>query len=272
MCKKITYFLATAHLFLYLAHPQMLRWHNKSALPCVIYAMKRALTLLVLVFVAATASAQEPRIQNRPYLDNRQLHYGFFVGLNMMDLDLKNNGYIDPTSGQQWYSEVDNYQPGFTVGVLGELRLTKTLSFRVQPTLHFGQKHVVFHEQLSGRDSTQNIKSTYITLPLLLKVAAPRHNNFRPYVSLGAAPAIDLTARKHNALLTERLDCFLEIALGCDIYLPYFKLIPELKFCFGLRDAIVHDRSDLIDQTLLKFTNGLDRGRASMIVRSFYFE
>ena len=218
------------------------------------------------------AMAQEPRIQHRPYLDNRLLHYGFFVGLNMMDMEVTNNGYIDPTTGQQWFTEVDNFQPGFSVGVLGELRLNKTFGLRLQPSLHFGQKHVVFHEQVSGRDSTQNIKSTYITLPLMLKIAAPRYNNFRPYASIGAAPAIDLTARKHNALLTERFDCFLEIAVGCDIYLPYFKLIPELKFCFGLRDIIVHDRTDLIDQTLTKFTNSLDRGRASMIVLSFYFE
>ena len=234
--------------------------------------MKRSLLILLTCLSAATASAQEPRIQNRPYLDNRFLHYGFFIGLNMMDLDMKNNGYIDPVTGQQWYSEVDNFQPGFTVGVLGELRLNKTLGLRFQPNISFGQKHVVFHEQNSGRDSTQNIKSTYLSLPIVLKAAAPRYNNFRPYFCLGVSPSIDLTARKHNALLTERFDCFIEIGMGCDIYLPYFKLIPELKFCFGLRDAIVHDRSDLIDKTLLKYTNGIDRGRASMIILSFYFE
>lgn len=234
--------------------------------------MKRALAFCLTLLSLMPLMAQEPRIQHRPYLDNRRLHYGFFIGLNMMDMEVTNNGYIDPATGQQWFTEVDNFQPGFSVGVIGELRLNKYLGLRLQPSLHFGQKHVVFHEQLSGRDSTQNIKSTYISLPLLLKVAAPRYNNFRPYVTLGAAPAVDLTARKHNALLTERFDCFIEIGLGCDIYLPYFKLIPELKFCFGLRDIIVHDRNDLIDKTLMKYTNSLDRGRASMIVLSFYFE
>ena len=234
--------------------------------------MKRAIIILLTILAVLPATAQEPRIQHRPYLDNRFLHYGFFIGLNMMDMELKNNGYVDPATGQQWFAEVDNFQPGFSVGVLGELRLHKYLGLRLQPTLHFGQKHVVFHEQISGRDSTQNIKSTYISLPVVLKVAAPRYNNFRPYVCVGASPCIDLTARKHNALLTELFDCYIEIGLGCDIYLPYFKLIPELKFCFGLRDIIVHDRSDLIDQTLLKYTKGIDRGSSSMIVLSFYFE
>lgn len=234
--------------------------------------MKRAFVLLCSFVLCLASYAQELRIQNRPYLDQRFLHYGFFVGVNMMDIEVKNNGYFDEPSGEQWYTDIDNYQPGFTVGVLGELSLSKTLGLRVQPTLYFGQKHVSFHEQCSGRDSTQNLKSTYISVPVLLKVAAPRYNNFRPYFTAGVAPSIDLTTRKHSAILTERFDCFLEIGAGCDIYLPFFKLIPELRFSFGLRDIFVHDRTDLIDETLLKFTKGIDRGSAKMVSLTFYFE
>ena len=209
---------------------------------------------------------------HRPYLDRRFLHYGFFIGVNMMDLELRNNGFIDPESGEQWYTEIDNYQPGFTVGVLGELRLNQTFGLRVQPSISFGQKHIFFHEQVSGRDSTQNLKTTYITVPVLMKIAAPRYNNFRPYFTVGVAPSIDLTVRKNNALLTQRFDCFIEFGAGCDIYLPYFKLIPELRFSFGLRDIIVHDRTDLTNASLLKFTNGIDRGSAKMVSLVFYFE
>lgn len=216
--------------------------------------------------------AQEQKIMHRPYLDTRQLHYGFFVGLNMMDMEMKNNGYIDPASGDQWYADVDNYQPGFTVGVLGELRLNKTFALRLAPAMHFGQKHIGFHEQLSGRDSTQNIKSAYISVPLELKIAAPRYNNFRPYVLLGVAPSIDLTVKNHRAIMPKRFDCFLEIAMGCDIYLPFFKLIPELKFSFGLLDILQKNRTDLIDASLLKFTKGLDKSHSRMISLTFYFE
>jgi hypothetical protein len=190
----------------------------------------------------------------------------------MMDLELKNNGYVDPVSGEQWYTDIDNYQPGFVVGVLGELRLNKTFGLRLQPAIHFGQKHIVFHEQLSGRDSTQNLKSTYLSIPIALKIAAPRYNNFRPYFSVGVAPTFDLTSRKHMALRTEVFDCYVEVAAGCDIYLPYFKLIPELRFSFGLRDILIHKRDDLIDASLMKFTNSLDRGRSKIITLAFYFE
>ena len=235
--------------------------------------MKRLFFVLVsLIALTSSLFAQEPRIQNRPYLDQRFLHYGFFIGVDMMDLELKNNGYVDPLSGERWYTEVDNYQPGFTVGVLGELRLNKYFGLRLQPSIHFGQKHLVFHEQNTGRDSTQNLKSTYLSIPVALKIAAPRYNNFRPYITIGVAPTIDLTSRKHNALRTEVLDCYLEFAAGCDIYLPYFKLIPELRFSFGLRDILVHERDDLTDASLMKFTKSLDSGRAKMITLAFYFE
>ncbi len=236
-----------------------------------ILVKKLCLLLLALVALLPLA-AQERKVQKRPYIDERRLHYGFLVGLHMQDMELKNNGYIDPASGERWYAEVDNYNPGFSVGVLGELRLNKYLSLRLVPTLHFGQKHVTFHEQTSGRDSTQNIKSTYLTLPINLKVAAPRFNNYRPYLVFGASPAFDLTVRKHRALLTEPLDCFLEVGVGCDFYFSFFKMIPELKFCFGLRDILQKNRDDLIDRSMLKYTNSLDGATSKMIVFTLYFE
>ena len=70
--------------------------------------------------------------------------------------------FVDPETGEQWYADVDNYSPGFSVGVLGEMRLNTYLSLRLVPTLHFGQKHVSFHEQRTGQDSTQNLSLIHI--------------------------------------------------------------------------------------------------------------
>ena len=235
-------------------------------------AFHRHIIPFLLLCTTMAAQAQMRTLQHRPYIDQRLFHYGFLIGLHMQDLELHNNGFIDPSTGQQWYADVDNYNPGFTVGVLGELRLNKHFSLRVSPTMHFGQKHVVFHEQVSGKDSTQNLKSTYISVPVDIKFAAPRYNNFRPYFIAGVDPMLDLTARKHGALRMKPMDCYLEVGMGCDLYLPYFKLIPELKFCFGLADMLQKDRTDLIDGTLMKYTKSIDSAHAKMIVLTLYFE
>lgn len=231
--------------------------------------------LLALCALCATAprvAAQKQTLQYRPYIDERKFHYGFLFGLNIQDMELDNSGYVNPETGEQWYADIDNYNPGFSVGILGEMKLSKYLALRLCPTMHFGQKHVFFHEQVSGKDTTQNLKSTYISVPLDLKVAAPRYNNFRPYVIAGVNPMVNLTARKRGALRTKPFDCYIEVGMGCDIYLPFFKLIPELKFCFGLADILQKDRTDLIDKTLLKYTDAVDGASSKMIVLTLYFE
>lgn len=235
--------------------------------------MKRtAFLFLCLIVLACGVDAQERKVQNRPYIDQRRLHYGFFIGAHMQDLEFRNNGYIDAETGEQWYAETDSYSPGFTVGVLGELRINTYLALRLTPTLNFGQKHVTFHEQSSGRDSTQNIKSTYISVPLDLKFSAPRFNNYRPYFIAGINPMFDLTTKKQKAIMLNTFDCYVEVGMGCDFYLPFFKLIPELKFCFGLTNILKKDRDDLIDNSLIKYTNSVDKATSKMIIFTLYFE
>ena len=50
------------------------------------------------------------------------------------------------------------------------------------------------------------------------------------------------------------------------------RIIPELKFCFGLADILQKNRNDLIDNSLRKFTNSLDGASSKMIVLTLYFE
>ena len=63
-----------------------------------------------------------------------------------------------------------------------------------------------------------------------------------------------------------------EVGFGCDFYLPFFKLIPELKFSFSPLNILQKERKDLLDANYLKYTQSLDKAVAKMIVFSFYFE
>lgn len=232
---------------------------------------KSVYILFLLMLTATTLFAQQRKVQNKPYIDYRRLHYGFFVGVHMQDLELVNNGYITP-EGEQWYADVAAYSPGFSVGVLADLRINSFLSLRLIPTMHFGDKTVVFREKNSDERERQQIKSTYISLPLEVKFTAERFNNYRPYVIAGVGPMIDLTVKKQRPILVKPFDLMLEFGLGCDFYLPFFKLNPELKFAFSILDILDKNRSDLIDMNYLKYTESLGGATAKMVVLSFYFE
>ena len=215
--------------------------------------------------------AQERKVQNKPYIDYRRLHYGFFFGVHAQDLEFTNNGYVTE-NGEQWYADVASYSPGFSVGVLADLRLGEHLSLRAIPTMHFGQNSIVFREQNSGEISRQTVKTTYMSLPLHVKFAAERFNNYRPYITAGVSPMLNLTVKKQKQLLLKKFDFMVEVGMGCDFYLPFFKLIPELKFAFSLLDVLEKDRKDLLDENYLKFTQSVDKVVSKMVILSFYFE
>jgi hypothetical protein len=217
------------------------------------------------------AIAQERKVQNRPYIDFRRLHYGFFFGLHAQDMELANNGFITE-NGEQWYADVSAYNPGFSVGVLADLRINTYIALRLLPTLHFGEKQVVFREYNSGNRERQQIKSTYFSLPLDVKISAQRFNNYRPYVIAGVSPMLDMTVKKQRQLLMKKFDFMVEVGMGCDFYMPFFKLNPELKFCFSMLDVLDKNRSDLLDENYKKFTESIDKATTKMIILSFYFE
>ena len=235
----------------------------------------RLMAMAVMLCGTHQLGAQERKVQNRPYIDMRRWHYGFLVGTHFQDIEFTNNASIHTTeegTQEAWFADVASYTPGFSVGVLGELRMTEHVALRFVPTMHFGDKAVTFREQQSGAMEWQAIKSTYLTVPVEVKYSAQRFNNYRPYVLGGLAPMLDLTVKRQRALLVQRADVAVEVGLGCDFYLPFFKLIPELKFCFGLSDILVKDRSDLTDKNLLKYTQALDKATSRMMVLTFYFE
>lgn len=239
--------------------------------------MKICRFLFLLICVGALAQSASSRdfndkLLNRPYADNRKWHLGFSVGAFASDLRLTHNGFITET-GEEWRLEQPDYQPGFCVNGLFDLRLNNYFSFRVSPGMYFGSRDIRMLELNSGKMERQNIKSTLVVLPIELKYAAARYRNARPYLIGGVMPAFDVGKKRNDFLKLKSSDFFLSVGFGCDFYLPYFKLNPEIKFCFGLTDVLEHDRPDLIeDPERLKFTQSLAKATSKMIVLTFYFE
>lgn len=233
--------------------------------------MRRSILLLSALLLSTVIFAQTRKVQNRPYIDQRKFHYGFLAGIHTQDIKFVNNGFTTE-DGQTWFADVPEYSPGFTVGVLGEFFLNEYLALRIIPSLYFGDKRVIFREDITGETTVQNIKSSFISVPVNLKFAAERFNNYRPYLMVGINPVYDLSVRKRQPLLVKSFDCYIEVGLGCDFYLPFFKLIPELKFCFGLSNLIDKNRSDLNDLGMMKYTQSVDKATARMIALTFYFE
>ena len=252
------------------------------------YVMNKARIMLFLValcLMATTTMGQTRKIQYKPYVDLRPMHFGILVGMNLQDIEFSNAGpqTITLEDGTQQTQTIvcdnDRWNAGLSVGVLADLRFSNHLNLRISPTMHFGAKHLVFHnlteldQQGQPHEERQDLKNTYVSFPVDLKFSAQRWNNYRPYLMAGVNPMINLTSKNQDFIQLKRSDLMLEIGLGCDFYLPFFKLIPELKFCYSLKDAIDHGHAnELKDANKRIYTNAVTQGHSKMIVLTLYFE
>lgn len=251
------------------------------------YMMKRVIVyiLILLVNFASSASAQERKVENRPYTDLRPFHFGVVVGTHLQDVELMNVGpqSITHEDGTVVQSNIvvdqDRYDVGFTVGMLGELRLNKHFQFRVAPAMYFGNRHLSFlnlnEQDAAGKplEQRQDLKTAYISTALNLIFAAPRFNNHRPYIMAGINPMINLSGKGEDFIRLKRYDMFAEIGLGCDFYLPFFKLRPELKFMFSLVNSLDTNRERSIsNKNMLPYILSVKESRTKIIALSFYFE
>lgn len=234
------------------------------------------LAVLAAVAVGMPASVHargfNDKLLNRPYADNRKWHLGFSVGLHVQDISFTHNGYVTE-DGRTWFMDQPGFSPGFCVNGLVDLRLNTYFNLRFTPGMYFGNRDVKMVDTSLGNTESQNIKSAYVVLPVDLKYSAMRWRNARPYLTAGVMPAIDVSKKKSDLLMLNSFDTYLTVGFGCDFYLPFFKFIPEVKFCFGLSDLIKHDRPDLAEEPgKYAITQSLSKAKSRMVVFTFYFE
>lgn len=231
------------------------------------------LCVLLAAGIGGSAKQFNDKLLNRPYADLKAWHLGFSVGLHAQDLQFTNNAGLT-ADGEQWFAEQPAYSPGFCVNGMIDFRLGTHFNVRLAPGIWFGNKVVNFLDATTGATERQNIKSTLLVLPIDLKFSALRYRNVRPYIVGGVMPTVDVGKRRASELLhLKKFDTFLTIGFGLDTYFPYFKFVPEIKFCFGLIDILEKNRPDLEDDpATMKFTNSIGRITQKMIVLTFYFE
>jgi hypothetical protein len=231
---------------------------------------KRIFILFWLILFSQLLFSQKQKVKNQPYGDYKLYHFGITVGMNFQDIVLTNSGIA--TGGEIWYATIPNYSPGFSVGMIADLYLNPYMNLRFTPLLSFGDKVIEFVNPSSGESLKSIVRSNYLMMPIDLKFRSFRLNNYRPYVTAGAYSVIDLSLKKDDPVLLKPMDYGLTIGIGSDFYLPFVKIAPEIRFCFGIGNVIEKDRSDLTNYDLIKYTNAITRGASRMIIFTINFE
>lgn len=222
---------------------------------------------------------------NRPYADEKLIHFGFSLSVNFMSFMTPET--LDPQMGMFPYGEgykffnnevlharCSSMLPGFSVGFITDLRLARYLSLRFTPQLHFGQRSITYQSESGNINKLQcEVLSLPISVPLELKWAAEREGNYRPFVIFGGGVSYNCAIDKDKPVALKPLDFFIQVGAGCDFYFRWFKLCPELKYQMGLKNVLLpaEERPELQEQEAF-YTNALRSLRSQMITLVFNFE
>lgn len=222
-------------------------------------------TLLIGLQLYTTAS----KAQNSYHGDDKILHFGFSLGLNTMDFGITPS--LMNIDGQVYQSDVSTLKPGFSVGIISDLLLSRHLNVRFTPTLHFGERELSYSPTLSPII----VPSVPISVPVYLKYSSERYGNLRPYLIGGGGVYFDLGRDNDNPVQLKMFDPFVEFGVGCDIYFSFFKLAPELKFALGMNNMLTPlDQRDtgLLKESDKVYTQALSKLTSRLVTLTFNFE
>ena len=230
------------------------------------------LITLLFFFQFGNLFAQKNKVMNLQNYDNKWIHFGFLIGFNNADFRIVNKPDF---AGYDSLDYIQTYrQGGFNLGIISNLHLGDYFDFRFIPTLSFSSRKLeyVFTSPTQGLlVRTKDVESTFLDFPLLMKYKSQRHNNFRAYVIGGIRYTFDMASQKdvreepgQAIVKINDQDYGLELGVGFDFYMNYFKFSPEIRYYFGLKNMIVRSNS--------VFSKPIDRLTSKIILISFNFE
>ena len=209
--------------------------------------MKKLLFVLAILLFAQSAQAQlfsKERLANLENFDNRFLTWGYFLGFNSYDFKFD---YINQNTDDNTDIQVEG-QAGFNVGLVGDMRINNYINLRLEPGLYYTQRNLTFPGFEEQKDYLREVKSTYIHVPLLVKLSTKRLNNIRPFIVVGISSSLNLSGDEKNPednstgqfRMTSGTSYY-ELGFGIDFYLYYFKFTPSIRGVFAMSDELVRD-------------------------------
>ncbi|MBT8303388.1 MAG: PorT family protein [Bacteroidia bacterium] len=211
--------------------------------------MKNLLFLLAFLFTYQISNAQlfsKEKVLNLENFDKKFLTWGYFLGLNNYDFNFDYNTNLSDIQTEK--------SVGFNVGLIGDMRINDHINIRLEPGLIVSNRTLTYNEgyfqglTFQANDLEREVKSTYIHIPLLVKLSAKRLNNFKPFVVGGISTALNLSSNEDNPddnsagqFRTKKSMFFYELGLGIDFYLHWFKFTPSIRGVFALNDELVRD-------------------------------
>lgn len=235
--------------------------------------------ILLVVLCSLLVAPNTVSAQNNPYVDDKLFHFGFSLGVNFMSFGVTDSE--EEINGEIYHARVSNLMPGFSVGFISDLRMSRHLNLRLCPGLNFSQRTLTFKTESGAEVRSQSGKhrdkidvlSIPISIPLYIKWSAEREKNFRPYLIGGGGVEFNVYRDSERPVMLKSFDYFVEVGVGCDFYFEWFKWCPQITYRIGFADVLTHvDENIYLTPDEKFYTAALQKLTSRMLCITFNFE
>ncbi len=217
--------------------------------------MKKYLFLILLIATASPIFAQKGRYKRtyHEYYDSRPLHFGFLFGLAG-----SNYNYISS------YSSIDEILSpkffGFQIGGIVNYALTPHIELKSGINVALFERHINYNTYEGTKTNPFNSliepknlnfyrESTWLEIPVVVKLRSLRRKNNRFYMVAGFKLAVESNSREadnrpnspdpnsteyNHTIFAKKTDLTLEYGFGFEHFFQFFKFSPEIRFSHGL--------------------------------------
>ena len=230
---------------------------------------KKIVLLCLLLAFSNQAFSQRDRSINLPNYDEKWLHYGFYLGLESFQYRLQYSDlFVTPEMDSVISINPANTIGPVNIGFVVNFRLAQFLNLRLVPKFGINERKVEY-TYASGNKETQIIEAVTMDFPLLLKYKSVRRGNYRMYLVGGINPSVRVGGKKdlnkeEDKLNIKDSNIAIEFGFGLDVYYPFFKFSPEIRFSRGLTNNL--------DTETNFYSKGINRLTTNSISLFLYFE
>jgi hypothetical protein len=247
-------------------------------------------------------------VPNMEAYDKDRFHFGFSLGIDIVDVNLKTkSNYVYPqniSKGNEVTHIYSKSTPAFNVGILVNMRLGDYFDIRFIPGFSIAHDLNLYY-QFTDKILDPNPKSSdgwtdlilrkiechFINFPLLIQFKSSRMHNLRVYVFGGAQVGINMMSAKNNKIprldpqgfgaeiipIIKPYDVQVKGGLGFNFYTTYFKFSTEFKVAFGVINMLenaknIKDKEQIDAYHTSPIITGLQSLKSKTFTVSFIIE
>jgi hypothetical protein len=205
--------------------------------------------LFFTLFGVFCCHAQDTSSIHFPLYNNSIVRFGFNITINSTYFKVAQVSDLNKFDSLK--SVTATPTSGFNLGLSADFKIRPRFRLIFSPDLAFATRELSY--SFNGKSQHTNIffvESTFLDLPLEIKLLTKRFRNFDGYVVGGGEYTYDLAHNNDSTstplhyllpILRNNITCM--IGGGISYYLTYFKFSFEVQYGFGITNLLIKDNT-----------------------------